>query len=82
MPAYPPAVCWAPTFTGPAAESACIISAAEILRIPLPQWAEFQPDDGGPVTAVVEPVPWGKKTGPDFQEPCRILHLARRGGGT
>jgi hypothetical protein len=65
-----------------AASFACLISAAEILRIPLPPWAEFQPDDGGPVTAVVEPVPWGKKTGPHFQEPGRFLHLARRGGGT
>jgi len=65
-----------------AATFAALISAAEILRIPLPPWAEFQPDGGGPVTAVVEPVPWGKKTGPHFREPGRFLHLARRGGGT
>ena len=61
---------------------ASLVSAAEILKIPLPPWAEFQPDDGGPVTAVVEPVPWGKKTGPHFREPGRFLHLSRRGGGT
>src|SRR5687768_9933788 len=31
-----------------------LISAAEIHGIPLPPWAEFRPDGGGPVTAVVE----------------------------
>ncbi|MDV8150016.1 hypothetical protein [Arthrobacter sp. B10-11] len=61
---------------------ASLVSAAEILKIPLPPWAEFRPDDGGPVTAVVEPVPWGKKTGPHFRGPGRFLHLSRRGGGT
>lgn len=61
---------------------ASLITAAEILRLPLPPWAEFQPDGGGPVTAVVEPVPWGKKSGPHFREPGRFLHLSRRGGGT
>lgn len=65
-----------------AATFASLISAAEILRIPLPPWAEFHPDDGGPLTAVVEPVPWGKKTGPHFREPGRFLHLSRQGGGT
>ena len=59
-----------------------LLSAAEIQGIPLPPWAEFRPDGGGPVTAVVEPVPWGKKTGPHFREPGRFLHLSRAGGGT
>ncbi|WP_455835415.1 endonuclease domain-containing protein [Pseudarthrobacter siccitolerans] len=59
-----------------------LITAAEILRIPLPPWAEFQPDDGGPVTAAVGPPPWGKKSGAHFREPGRFLHLSRRGGGT
>lgn len=61
---------------------ASLVTAAEILGIPLPPWAEFRPDDGGPVTAVVEPVPWGKKSGPHFRKPGRFLHLARAGGGT
>ena len=61
---------------------ASLITAAEILRLPLPPWAEFRPDGGGPVTAVVEPVPWGKKSGAHFREPGRFLHLSRRGGGT
>lgn len=61
---------------------ASLVSAAEILGVPLPPWAEFRPDDGGPVTAVVEPVPWGKKSGPHFREPGRFLHLSRHGGGT
>lgn len=65
-----------------AATFAVLISAAEILGVPLPPWAEFRPDDGGPVTAAVEPVPWGKKTGPHFREPGRFMHLAREGGGT
>lgn len=38
-------------------------SAAEVLGLPLPSWAQFRPDDGGPVTAVVEPIPWGPKSG-------------------
>jgi very-short-patch-repair endonuclease len=59
-----------------------LITAAEILELPLPPWAEFRPDDGGPVTAVVEPPPWGKKSGAHFREPGRFLHLSRRGGGT
>jgi hypothetical protein len=65
-----------------AATFGSLISAAEIHGIPLPPWAEFRPDGGGPVTAVVEPVPWGKKTGPHFREPGRFLHLSRAGGGT
>jgi hypothetical protein len=32
------------------------------------------------VTAVVEPVPWGKKSGPHFREPGRFLHLSRESG--
>jgi len=48
-----------------------LITAAEILGIPLPPWAEFQPDDGGPVTAAVSPPPWGKKSGAHFREPGR-----------
>lgn len=59
-----------------------LTTAAEILGLPLPPWAEFRPDDGGPVTAAVEPPPWGKKSGAHFREPGRFLHLARRGGGT
>ncbi|WP_436066285.1 endonuclease domain-containing protein [Arthrobacter sp. LjRoot14] len=59
-----------------------LVSAAEIHGVPLPPWAEFRPDGGGPVTAVVEPVPWGKKTGPHFREPGRFLHLSRGGGAT
>lgn len=61
---------------------ASLITAAEILGVPLPPWAEFRPDDGGPVTAAVEPPPWGKKSGAHFREPGRFLHLSRRGGGT
>ena len=61
---------------------ASLVTAAEILGIPLPPWAEFQPDNGGPVTAVVEPPPWGKKSGAHFRDPGRFLHLSRRGGGT
>ncbi|MFE4836779.1 endonuclease domain-containing protein [Arthrobacter sp. NPDC056691] len=61
---------------------ASLVTAAEIHGVPLPPWAEFRPDDGGPVTAVVEPVPWGKKSGPHFREPGRFLHLARENGGT
>ncbi|MFH5878684.1 endonuclease domain-containing protein [Arthrobacter sp. NA-172] len=53
------------------------VSSAEIHGVPLPPWAEFRPDDGGPVTAVVEPVPWGPKSGPHFREPGRFLHLSR-----
>ncbi|HKU29302.1 MAG TPA: hypothetical protein VJQ60_02340 [Arthrobacter sp.] len=53
------------------------VSSAEILGIPLPPWAQFKPDDGGPVTAVVEPVPWGPKSGAHFREPGRFLHLSR-----
>jgi hypothetical protein len=60
---------------------AALITAAEIHGVPLPPWAEFRPDDGGPVTAVVEPVPWGKKSGPHFREPGRFLHLSRERGG-
>ena len=58
------------------------VPAAEVHGAPLPPRAEFRPDDGGPVTAVVEPVPWGKKSGPHFREPGRFLHLARENGGT
>ena len=61
---------------------ASLVTAAEIHGVPLPPWAEFRPDDGGPVTAVVEPVPWGKKSGPHFREPGRFLHLSRENGGT
>ena len=61
---------------------ASLVTAAQVLGLPLPSWAEFRPDDGGPVTAVVEPVPWGKKSGPHFSEPGRFLHLSRQGGGT
>jgi len=43
---------------------ASLVTAAEVHGVPLPTWAEFRPDGGGPVTAVVEPVPWGKKSGP------------------
>jgi hypothetical protein len=60
---------------------ASLITAAEVHGVPLPPWAEFRPDDGGPVTAVVEPVPWGKKSGPHFREPGRFLHLSRESGG-
>ena len=59
-----------------------LVSAAEIHGVPLPPWAQFRPDGGGPVSAVVEPVPCGKKTGPHFREPGRFLHLSRKGGGT
>ncbi|MBD1540964.1 hypothetical protein G9E11_01565 [Arthrobacter sp. IA7] len=34
------------------------------------------------MTAVVEPVPWGKKNGPHFREPGRFLHLSRENCGT
>ncbi|UKA53724.1 hypothetical protein LFT45_18745 [Arthrobacter sp. FW305-BF8] len=51
---------------------AALITAAELHGVPLPPWAEFRPDGGGPVTAVVEPVPWGKKSGPHFREPGRF----------
>ena len=61
---------------------ASFVTAAQIIGIPLPPWAEFRPDDGGPVTAVVEPVPWGKKSGAHFREPGRFLHLSRAGGGS
>lgn len=61
---------------------ASLVTAAEILGVPLPPWAQFRPDDGGPVTAVVEPVPWGKKSGPHFREPGRFLHLSRSNAGT
>lgn len=61
---------------------ACLVSAAEVHGLPLPAWAEFRPDGGAPVTAAVEPVPWGKKSGAHFREPGRFLHLARQGGGT
>lgn len=61
--------------------SAALITAAEVHGVPLPPWAEFRPDGGGPVTAVVEPVPWGKKSGPHFREPGRFLHLSRESGG-
>ena len=60
---------------------ACLVTAAEVLAVPLPPWAEFRPDDGGPVTAAMEPVPWGKKSGSHFREPGRFLHLARKSGG-
>lgn len=59
-----------------------LLTAAEIHGIPLPPWAEFRPDGGGPVSAVVEPVPWGKKSGAHFREPGRFLHLARKNGNT
>jgi len=59
---------------------AALITAAEVHGLPLPPWAEFRPDGGGPVTAVVEPVPWGKKSGPHFREPGRFLHLSRESG--
>ncbi|WP_411374330.1 endonuclease domain-containing protein [Arthrobacter sp. MPF02] len=59
-----------------------LITAAEVLAIPLPPWAVFRPDGGGPVTTVTEPVPWGKKSGAHFREPGRFLHLSRRNGGT
>ena len=58
------------------------VPAAEVHGAPLPPRAEFRPDDGGPVTAVVEPVPWGKKNGPHFREPGRFLHLSRENCGT
>lgn len=58
------------------------ISAAEVLGLPLPPWAHFKPDDGGPVTAVAEPVPWGPKSGPHFREPGRFIHLSRSRGGS
>ena len=61
---------------------AALLTAAEVHGVPLPPWAEFRPDDGGPVTAVVEPVPWGKKSGPHFREPGRFLHLSRDSGGS
>lgn len=57
-----------------------LLTAAEIQGIPLPPWAEFRPDGGGPVSAAVEPVPWGKKSGAHFREPGRFLHLARKSG--
>ncbi len=59
---------------------ASLVTAAEVHGVPLPTWAEFRPDGGGPVTAVVEPVPWGKKSGPHFREPGRFLHLSRESG--
>ncbi|BCW64423.1 hypothetical protein StoSoilB22_33960 [Arthrobacter sp. StoSoilB22] len=58
------------------------ISAAEVLGLPLPAWAQFKPDDGGPVTAVVEPIPWGPKSGPHFREPGRFIHLSRPRNGS
>ncbi|MET3720654.1 MULTISPECIES: hypothetical protein [unclassified Arthrobacter] len=61
---------------------ASLLTAAEVLGVPLPPWGQFRPDDGGPVTAVVEPVPWGKKSGPHFREPGRFLHLSRRNAAT
>lgn len=61
---------------------ASLLTAAEVLGIPLPPWGQFRPDDGGPVSTVVEPVPWGKKSGPHFREPGRFLHLSRRDAGT
>ncbi|MGN7251511.1 hypothetical protein [Arthrobacter sp. SAFR-014] len=61
---------------------AALITAAELHGVPLPPWAEFRPDGGGPVTAVVEPVPWGKKSGPHFREPGRFLHLSRQSGAS
>ncbi|MDQ0730848.1 very-short-patch-repair endonuclease [Arthrobacter sp. B1I2] len=61
---------------------ASLITAAQILGFPLPPWAEFRPDGGGPVTAAVEPVPWGKKSGSHFRQPGRFLHLSRKGGGS
>jgi very-short-patch-repair endonuclease len=61
---------------------ASLLTAAEIHGVPLPTWAQFTPDDGGPVTSAVEPVPWGKKSGPHFREPGRLLHLSRSDAGT
>lgn len=59
-----------------------MVTAAEILGLPLPQWAEFRPDVDGPVTAGAEPPLWGKKSGAHFREPGRFLHLSRRSGKT
>ncbi|MFC8041169.1 hypothetical protein ACFUOZ_17590 [Paenarthrobacter sp. NPDC057355] len=58
------------------------VSAAEVLGLPLPGWAQFKPDGGRPVTAVVEPIPWGPKSGPHFREPGRFIHLSRQRRGS
>lgn len=58
-------------------ERAFSTRAAADAGVPLPAWAEFRPDDGGPLTAVVEPAPWGPKSGPHFRQPGRFLHLSR-----
>ncbi|WP_235423689.1 hypothetical protein [Pseudarthrobacter chlorophenolicus] len=34
------------------------------------------------MTSVVDPVPWGKKSGTHFREPGRFLHLSRKNGGS